>query len=80
MIDRSEDRQATASTSRVASGEMLSPTAVARLLFFGAALMSLAVSVYLFFSGDRERGIFVGLWVPSVLSAGALVLGGARDE
>jgi hypothetical protein len=33
------------------------------------------MSVYLFFSGDHERGIFVGIWVPSILAAGALLLG-----
>ena len=60
-------------------GERLSSEGLAKLLFFGAAAASLLVSVWLFFSGDRERGIFVGLWVPSVLSAGTLVLGGRRD-
>ena len=32
------------------------------------------MSVYLFFTGSREQGIFVGIWVPSILSAGALLL------
>jgi hypothetical protein len=44
-------------------------------LFVLAATISFFISVYLFFSGDHERGIFVGLWVPSILSAGALLLG-----
>jgi hypothetical protein len=47
----------------------------ARLLFFLAAGLSFLMSVYLFFTGDHERGIFVGLWVPSILSAGALLVG-----
>ena len=43
--------------------------------FFGvAAGLSFVMSIYLFFSGDHERGIFVGLWVPSILSAGNLML------
>lgn len=46
-----------------------------KALFLLAAGMSFLMSVYLFFSGDRERGIFVGIWVPSILSAGALMLG-----
>lgn len=42
-------------------------------LFFAAAGLSFLGSVCLFFSGDHERGIFVGLWVPSILSAGLLL-------
>jgi hypothetical protein len=48
----------------------------ARLLIVSAALLSLALSVYLFFTADREQGIFVGLWVPSILSLGNLLLTG----
>ena len=46
-----------------------------KALFLLAAGLSFLMSVYLFFNGDRERGIYVGLWVPSILSAGALLLG-----
>jgi hypothetical protein len=46
-----------------------------KALFLLAAGLSFLMSVYLFFSGDHERGIFVGIWVPSILSAGALLLG-----
>ncbi len=48
--------------------------AIARSLILVAATASLAVSVALWFSGDRDSGIFVGLWVPSILSLGALVV------
>lgn len=44
----------------------------ARLLFIVAAGISCVVSVYLWFSGQREEGLFVGLWVPSILSLGAM--------
>lgn len=61
--------------------ELSSSTATrAKALFFLAAGLSFVMSVSLFFSGDRERGIFVGLWVPSILSAGALLLGGSDDD
>lgn len=50
-----------------------------RTFFFMAAFLSFLLSVGLFFSGDRERGIFVGIWVPSILSAGTLTLMG-RDR
>jgi hypothetical protein len=50
----------------------------AKALFYAAAGLSFLLSVALWFSGDRERGLFVGLWVPSILSAGSLLLGGGQ--
>jgi hypothetical protein len=38
-----------------------------------AALISLATSIYLWFGGHRDEGLFVGLWVPSILSFAAYV-------
>ncbi len=43
------------------------------MLFVVAAFLSLIASVVLFFSGDENEGIFVGLWVPSILALGALL-------
>ena len=40
-----------------------------------AALISFVLSVSLWFGDRKEDGLFVGLWVPSILSFGALVLG-----
>jgi hypothetical protein len=68
----------TSSASRAVA--LRSPIATSKLLFFAAAGISFALSIWLWFSGDRERGLFVGLWVPSILSAGALLLTGGRDE
>jgi hypothetical protein len=45
----------------------------ARLLLFVAALVSFGLSVSLWFSGNEQQAIFVGLWVPSILALGALV-------
>ena len=45
----------------------------ARALLFVAALVSFALSVSLWFTGSEQEGIFVGLWVPSILALGALV-------
>lgn len=56
------------------------PVATSKLLFFAAAAISFVLSVWLWFSGDRERGLFVGLWVPSILSAGGLLLTGGRND
>ena len=40
-------------------------------LFLVAAASSFLLSIALWFTGNREEGIFVGLWVPSILAAGA---------
>ena len=50
----------------------------AKKLFCLAAGISFLLSVYLWFGGGKEQGIFVGLWVPSILSLGALMLSGRR--
>ena len=39
-----------------------------------AAFVSLVLSVVLWFGGQHDQGIFVGLWAPSILSLGAVVL------
>jgi hypothetical protein len=49
-------------------------TARARQLLYGATFVALALSVSLWFSGQEQKGIFVGLWVPSILALGALVI------
>ena len=35
-----------------------------------AAFVSFCLSVGLWFSGQREEGMYVGIWVPSILAAG----------
>ena len=47
---------------------------MARLLIFLAATASFVLSVSLWFAGNELQGIFVGLWVPSILALGAIVL------
>lgn len=48
---------------------------LAKLGFVIAAGASFLFSVYLWFSGSKQEGVFVGLWVPSILSFGTLILG-----
>ena len=57
------------------------PETGARALILLGAFVSFVLSVTLWFGGNEEQGIFVGLWVPSILSLGALVLqrGGAMS-
>ena len=45
-------------------------------MFLVAAGFSFLLSVSLWFLGNKEQGIFVGLWVPSILALGALMLAG----
>lgn len=51
---------------------MSRPTS-ARSYFLVAGIVSFLLSVGLWFSGYREQGTFVGLWVPSIWSLGALM-------
>ena len=53
---------------------------LAKLGFVGAAGASFLFSVYLWFTGNREQGAFVGLWVPSILSFGTLVVSRGRSD
>jgi hypothetical protein len=42
----------------------------AKGIYVGGTLISILISLYLFISGRRESGIFVGLWAPTVLNLG----------
>lgn len=55
---------------------------IAKLLILIAAGLSFLLSVYLWFLVSKEQGLFVGLWVPSILSFGTLLTsgGGRRHE
>jgi len=48
---------------------------MATLGFVIAAGASFLFSNYLWFSGSQDEGVYVGLWVPSILSFGTLLLG-----
>ncbi len=51
-----------------------------KALFLLAAFASLALSVTLWFTGAREEGLFVGIWVPAIHSLGTLILTGEREN
>jgi hypothetical protein len=70
----------TSSASAIEGRSGLSPINMSKALFFAAAGISFLLSIWLWFSGDKERGLFVGLWVPSILSAGGLLLTGGRND
>jgi hypothetical protein len=48
-------------------------TIKARAMFLTATALSFVGSVVLYFTGNETEGIFVGLWVPSILSLGAFL-------
>jgi hypothetical protein len=70
----------TATGSVAPSRPALSARSRSKALFFLAAGLSFVASVSLWFTGHREEGLFVGLWVPSICSAGALLLAGGADH
>lgn len=45
-----------------------------------SAFASFLLSVTLWFTGNREQGLYVGLWVPSILSFGSVALLSRRDQ
>ncbi len=49
----------------------MSRTVTGVRLFLAAAVASYVLSVTLWFAGAQSEGMFVGLWVPSILAAGA---------
>ena len=60
--------------ARPAGARTATRAAGSRLLLFLAAGLSFVLSVSLWFAGNELQGIFVGLWVPSILALGAIVL------
>ena len=46
----------------------------AALAILAAAFASFLLSVTLWFTDNKDTGVFVGLWVPSILALGAFTL------
>ena len=51
----------------------------ARTVYLLGSFLSFVLSVSLWFAGYKQEGIFVGVWVPSILSLGNLMLSTARE-
>jgi hypothetical protein len=49
-------------------------------LFLVAAVVSFLLSIALWFTDNRDEGVFVGLWVPSILAAGGFWLAAVRTR
>lgn len=77
MSDRPEG---TASDARLRFSRRQRRRVLAKLLFITAGTASFLLSVYLWFVvEDRETGLYVGLWVPSLFALGALVVSWEGD-
>ena len=74
------NEELSSNVSALGSRTVVATLGAPKVLFLAAAAISFFLSIWLWFSGDRERGLFVGLWVPSILSAGGLLLAGGRHE
>lgn len=63
----------------------MKPDVFLKATLFVAAFLSMVLSIVLYFAaGDdlngRLNGVFVGIWVPSILSMGALLLAGRESR
>ena len=52
---------------------------LAKMGYVVAAGASFLFSISLWFTGSKQEGLFVGLWVPSILSFGTLILGSSSN-
>jgi hypothetical protein len=43
-------------------------------IYVGGTLISIVISLALYFSGRRESAIFVGLWAPTIMNLGQTML------
>jgi hypothetical protein len=53
--------------------KMFKKFTTADLLMLISAFLSLIFSEFLWFKGEKEAGIFIGLWVPSILGFAILL-------
>ena len=49
-------------------------------LFLVAAVLSFLLSIALWFTGNQDEAVFVGLWVPSILAAGGFWMAAVRTR
>jgi len=62
------------------------PDTILKVTLLVAAFASFLLSVTLYFQADdgdlsaRLNGVYVGIWVPSILALGALILSGDRKK
>lgn len=62
----------------------MKPKVIMQVSILISAAASLVLSISLYFAGneqtDKLNGIYVGVWVPSILSLGAFILAGSKSS
>ena len=62
----------------------MKPSTILRASVLVSAAASLVLSISLYFAGndesDKLNGIYVGVWVPSILALGAFMIAGQRSK
>jgi hypothetical protein len=62
----------------------MNPDFALKIALLAAAFFSFLLSVTLYFQADdvegRLDGMYVGIWVPSILALGAFILSGNRKD
>ena len=48
-------------------------------IYLGGTVLSILISLYLYTTGRRETGIFVGLWAPTLLNLGQSLVEGSEE-
>lgn len=66
--------QRAARSTPVGRASATSHATKARGLILAAALISFVLSVSLWFADYRDEGLFVGIWVPTIISLGAFLI------
>jgi hypothetical protein len=70
-LERAQDSERPRRTFRLGRTAQASR---ARGLILLAAMISFVLSVSLWFLGNENEGLFVGIWVPSIISLGAFLM------
>ena len=62
----------------------MKPKVILQVSVLVSAAASLVLSISLYFAGneqtDKLNGIYVGVWVPSILALGAFILAGTKES
>ena len=62
----------------------MKPKVILQVSVLVSAAASLALSISLYFAGneqtDKLNGIYVGVWVPSILALGTFLVAGSKDK
>ena len=53
---------------------------ISKISILLSAFFSFVLSVFLWFFVDKTQGLFVGIWVPSILSFGAFVFATRKTD